>query len=536
MASQARLHLIILFILLWGLAGCNARPSENPDVLIARQACEKAADALERYQCLEKHALASGNPEICRLTGADLETRCLTNLYQKSPDPSLCSRMYRDDIRQACELYYTHQNVSPTPIATPTPIPLPSPTPTPTPLGEMPIGQVLPVAVTPPPPSWYPTVPDGSPALNPVAWMRAHLRLLTDLLNSSPDVEQALQRYALLIPQQAGRTENPEALWSMLTELDQDGAYEWLISIPHLDRPCPDTDCYTYLAIFRYQEGLFIPVGVLPAANWSEGWANLRFISVEDLDADGNNELVLSTQIGEETQVLVGRWKEEAGWQSLNADPMTFPNAEVHLEDLNGDGLTEILLHGGVIQDPQAGLQRPRTRVYALQYRRYVLKTTLSEADNHIYYRMLDARSALETGDIYTALDLAESILNEGQYSNYAYINSYAESRIVPYAGVLAMLAHMQLDQPGLVAELMIEIERRYGESGSPFVDGARAAWQAYRQSQDPVKACQVLEAVSLRVSEAPFFELYGTRTERITTWDVCPLDEKPHQGTPTDL
>jgi hypothetical protein len=538
MSSKLKALIIVFVILLPGLAGCGARAAEDPDVLIAQQACARATDALAHYQCLESHALTSRNPAVCRLTGSELEGRCLQNLYQKSQDPSLCSRIYLEETRLACQAYYAGPGSKPSPTPTPQPAatPFPTPQPTPTPLGDLPIEQVLPAQVTPPPPSWHPATPDGSPERDPVAWLRAHGRLLTDLLNSSSEVEQALQRYALLIPGQAGRTETPAALWSVIAELDQDGAYEWLISAPRLDRPCLDTECYTYLFIFRYQEGLFIPAGVIPAANWLEGLANPRFVSVEDLDADGNNEVVLSTQSGEETQVLVGRW-QNGRWQSLSADPLSYPNAEVRLEDINGDSLIEILLHGGLVQDPQAGLQRPQTRVYALHYRRYVLETTLGDADPHPYYRMLDARRALEERDTETALELAEDVFNEKNYATYDQVNSYAEARIVPYAGALAMLARMQLEQPGAVAELMIAIEQRYGESGSPFVEGARAAWQAYRRTQDPLSACRALEeTVTLQAAKAPFFEVYGTRTERITTWDICPWDEKPRQGTPPNL
>ncbi len=528
--------LMVGFLGLMSLAACKAQPATDPDILIAQQACDSTGDPLEYYRCVEKHALVNRNPAVCRLVGADLEARCLQNVYPKVQDAAICSRIELENVRQDCQAYYAGQQVTPSPMPTLTPSPTPTLSPTPTPLGELPLARVLPAQVTPPPPTWYPERPDGSPQRDPVAWVRAHVRLMTDLLNSSADVEEALQRYAMLIPGQAASSVSPAALWSIIAELDNDGAYEWLISTPRLDQPCPDTDCQSYVLIFRYQEGLFTPVGLLSDANWPEGLTNPRFISVEDLDADEKNELVISTQVGEDLRILVGRWNNGV-WQNLSADPITYANAEVSLEDLNDDGLIEILLHGGVVNDPQAGLQRPQTRVYGLHYRRYVQETTLPDADAHIYYRTLDAQRALKEGDLDTALELAESVLNEADYTAYAQVDSYAESRIVPYAGAIAMLARAQLDQPGAVANLMITIEQRYGESGSPFVEGARALWHTYRRTQNPRQACQALEeAIFARLDQASFFEHYGYATERLDAWEVCPLDEKPRTATRTDL
>lgn len=518
-----------------GLAACQPKP-EDPDVVIARQACEQTTDPIDHYRCLERHAIVNANPAVCQLTGVELESRCLQAVYRKAQTSAICDKIYLEAVRQECQAYYANQLITPSPSPTATPTPSPTPTPTPTPLGELPLAQILPAQVTPPPDAWYPERPGGSPARDPVAWLRAHVQLMTDLLNSSADVEEALTRYATLIPGQEARTEQPAALWFIIAELDNDGAYEWLISAPRLDQPCSDSDCRSYLLIYRYQDALFVPAGVLSDANWPQGLENLRFISVEDVDGDGKNDLILRTQSGDMTQALVGRWA--AGrWTSLNADPIAYPNSEILLEDVNGDGLTEILLHGGVIDDPKAGLQRPRTRIYTLRFRRYVLDTTLSDADEHPYYRMLDAQRALNEGDLFTALTLAESVLHEGDYRNYAGLDAYSEARIVPYAGTIAMLARAQLDQPGAVAEIMIEIEKRYGESGSPFVDGARTLWHTYRRTQDPVKACQALEEVIFeRLNQASFFEHYGYATERLDAWDVCPLDEKPRSATRTDL
>ncbi len=528
--------LTLALVALLALAACQKRPAQDPDVLIAQQACGQTSDALEQYRCIEKHAVANANPAVCRLAGPELESHCLQVLYQKVSDPSLCSRLDDAALRQDCEAYYAGQRNTPTPQPTPSPTATPTPTPTPTPLGELPLAQVLPAQVTPPPPYWYPERPGGSPAQDPTAWLRAHVRLITDLLNVSADADTALQRYADLIPMQTTRPDLPAALWSTIAEVDNDGAYEWLISIPRLDQPCADDACRAYLVIFRLQDELFTPVGVLSDTNWPEGLANLRFVSVEDLDADGKNELVLSTRVDEETRVLVGRWANGT-WQSISADPITFPNAEVLLDDLDGDSLTEILLHGGVVSDPQAGLQRSRTRVYSIHYRRYVLSATLSDADEHIYYRVLDAQKALAQGEVFKALELAESVLYEEDYQGYADVDAYSEARIVPYAGAIAMLIRAQLDQPGAVADIMITIEQRYGESGSPFVDGARSLWHTYRRTQDPVKACQALEeSIFASLNQASFFERYGYATERLDAWDVCPLDEKPRTATRTDL
>ena len=100
-------------------------------------------------------------------------------------------------------------------------------------------------------------------------------------------------------------------------------------------------------------------------------WLNMgnwpRLFAAEDINEDGNGELVcLSELCGAHTcfvtvHVLSGR---PSGYLDIAPGiEMAYPT--IGLEDENGDGLREFVLHGGIIGSVGAGPQRARTEIYS---------------------------------------------------------------------------------------------------------------------------------------------------------------------------
>jgi hypothetical protein len=95
-----------LLVLLVLLAGCAPQPwRQDLDVQVAKQDCAGLPQG-EHYACIERHAVASLNPEVCRLTSVWVDDACLQAVYQAADDPSICDRLYLSGVAKTCRAYY----------------------------------------------------------------------------------------------------------------------------------------------------------------------------------------------------------------------------------------------------------------------------------------------------------------------------------------------------------------------------------------------------------------------------------------------
>jgi len=111
------------------LAACALQPwKQDPDVQAAKQDCAGLPQG-EHYVCIERHAVASLNPDVCRLAGMWVDDMCLQAVYEAADDPTICNRLYLSGVVPNCQAYYAAR--SPTLTATPA-VTAPSPTGVPT--------------------------------------------------------------------------------------------------------------------------------------------------------------------------------------------------------------------------------------------------------------------------------------------------------------------------------------------------------------------------------------------------------------------
>ncbi len=89
------------------LAACGPEAWEqDPAVQAAKQAC-KRLDEGERYTCIERHAVESLNPDVCRLAGIWIDDMCLQAVYEAANDPAICEQLYLEGLRPNCRAYYS---------------------------------------------------------------------------------------------------------------------------------------------------------------------------------------------------------------------------------------------------------------------------------------------------------------------------------------------------------------------------------------------------------------------------------------------
>ena len=88
------------------LAACGGGTwQQDPAVRAAKKACT-GLDESKRYSCIERHAVESLNPDVCRLAGIWIDDMCLQAVYESAADPAICERLYLKGVRPACCAYY----------------------------------------------------------------------------------------------------------------------------------------------------------------------------------------------------------------------------------------------------------------------------------------------------------------------------------------------------------------------------------------------------------------------------------------------
>ncbi|MGD9317273.1 MAG: hypothetical protein PVG56_10595 [Anaerolineae bacterium] len=98
-----------LCAVLWAvlcLAACGPEQwTQDPAVQAAKKACRGLGEG-ERYDCIERHAVETINPDVCRLVGMWIDDMCLQMVYEAASDPAICEQLYLEGVRPTCRAYY----------------------------------------------------------------------------------------------------------------------------------------------------------------------------------------------------------------------------------------------------------------------------------------------------------------------------------------------------------------------------------------------------------------------------------------------
>jgi hypothetical protein len=97
---------LLAILLAFVLATCGPEAWErDPEILAVKAVC-KGLEEGERYDCIERHAMESLNPDICRLAGIWIDDMCLQAVYEAADDPAICEQLYLEGVRPNCRAYY----------------------------------------------------------------------------------------------------------------------------------------------------------------------------------------------------------------------------------------------------------------------------------------------------------------------------------------------------------------------------------------------------------------------------------------------
>ena len=429
----------------------------------------------------------------------------------------------------------THQPTEPAPSASPAPSLTPTAAPT------QPGQELLPAGPVTPPPADFQPQPPEPPEIGSAdypEWVRGYVSLVTDLLNSGRTPQEVL--YTLIEwSNPNGGSEAETSGWFEVADLDGDRVGETLFSLPVPGRGCAPVGCPAYLVLFEVQDDLFQPRAVIPGnPPHAVQMEDPRLVRVEDLNGDGLREVLLQQRYcGAHTcttQLTVGRWDGRA-WTDLAADPISQSSTEWTVEDRDGDGALELVMRGGTYGSVGAGLQRPHTLVFDWVDGAYRQVEDIPDPSDHPYYLMIDANTALKNGHWDRALDLAERALDNPDFSDTMFpVEDVDRRRILTYAAVEVMLVQARRDDlPAMEAALDRVRELPFYEP-NPYSEAAERLLTVYRGTQDLTAACAAVEEViTAQPGEAVFFQQYGYNTERLTADQVCPLDQPAEAESP---
>ncbi|MFW6115824.1 MAG: tetratricopeptide repeat protein, partial [Chloroflexota bacterium] len=386
---------------------------------------------------------------------------------------------------------------------------------------------------TPPPP------PDPV-ADDQHAWVRDYVSLVTAMLNSTDTVQEVLD---VLItwstPSEELRSEVAPYVWAESADLDRDGTEEWLMSLPVPERGQSPMWFPAHLVIYEVREEVFVPTFVIRGAPPDEVQAvspELRLI--DDITADGQTEVLIEQRwCGAHTcftGLTVGRY-DGTTWHDLAADPISQAYTDLTIEDRDGDGALEFIMHGGIIGSVGAGLQRERTLIFAWEDGAYRLVQELPDPSDHPYYLMLDANTALAEGDWERALELAAQAVDEPDFEgSMVPVEDVDRQRIISYAAVQAMLVHAHRGDAAQMEALLDQVLGYDFMEPNVYTEAAERLIATFRDTGDVLEACIAMEAVvAQQPDDAIFFQWYGYNTTRIIVDQVCPLDGPTDDESP---
>ena len=424
--------------------------------------------------------------------------------------------------------------VPPTPVPpTQTPAATATPVPTDTPR-DIVVAHLLPEGpIKPPPAEWTPVRPRTFDTAQdtPESWTRDYLQLVTDMLNATGSVDAVLDQLVAWMPADSSfEGARPQSAWAVTRDLDGDGTDEWLISVPSQDRVCWVTYCPGYVVIVQIRKALFTPLSLIIANEFIWDISHPTVLMIDDVNADGLTEVVLEgNECGAHTcftSLLIGRWDGQR-WRDLAIDPIQQAYTDYVMEDRDGDGAQEIVMHGGTFGSVGAGLQRQHMLIFDWLEEAYRLVEDLPDPDPHPYYQMLDANAALAQGQWDAALALSLAVVDyPGVYAD-DWTPTEAWGRIAGYATIEALLVYAQRGD----AEAMMQVygslmARSHSAPDNPYPEAAWHLLEVYQQTDDVLAACQAMETfIAERVEAAEFFEWYGYGTERLRLDRLCPLD-----------
>ncbi len=375
-----------------------------------------------------------------------------------------------------------------------------------------------------------PTAVSGPLSAAPVAWESLEGWLAT-LWRSN--VNPAAVRAAL---QQSGIQRSLED-WAA-ADFDGDLQDEWVLvlydqSLPGVPFGAPG-DLWVVNGdgvVFRYYTA--------PSSDIYDFLAPTIF-ALADLTGDGRPELVtavvscgahtcttsyriLGHADGQFSDLVRGHASPEDG---LAGNVIAMPTADARLEDVDGDGLPELLVHGGAIGSVGAGVVRPRTEVWGWDGAAMALRETILDPATYRHHVLYEANDRLAAGDLAGALALYEAAINDAALRDdgYSYPPEQVRADVSAFAAFRLILIDLRQGESERAAGRLAWLQENYPESAAA---GAAAALVAGWTGPESAAALCASIAAGLATLPNPTGALadMGYGNPSLGAGDFCPAE-----------
>ena len=275
------------------------------------------------------------------------------------------------------------------------------------------------------------------------------------------------------------------------------------------------------LAVYHVQ-----PQGGYTLSETIAGKGVITLLAADDINADGKSDLVWTdTTCGVQacfSTLAVASW-DGAGYEAWIAGDPTMAGAEYAFQDILPEGSgEEILVHGGVIESPDAGPQRAWTETYAsLNGAPYTLVGQKYDKSACLYHAVQDADALLgswATGGFDPAIDAYQAALNDP-----ALIACWTVKDEVPllkdFARFRLVVSHVAGGQSGKAAAVAAQIEQ-------PALNAAADAFlKSYKASGSVIQACRdTVDYARANPAAWQFLADWGLANPTFAPEDLCPL------------
>jgi len=247
-------------------------------------------------------------------------------------------------------------------------------------------------------------------------------------------------------------------------------------------------------------------------------------IEVDDLNRDGHTDLAFSsTECGAHTCfTTVHIVTSGTGmYESLTGDGIEMSYVDPYFSDWDGDGVPELIMHGGTIGSVGAGPQRERTEVYKWDGAVYVLAETMNDYSNYLYFKVLDANQAIMGGDYETAARLyREAVDNPGLE---VWMEESEREKLVAFSRYRLSLIY--LITGGIELAEATRDELLSAQPDNIYAQVVTLLWDAYQREPSLQSACEEVGRFAASHPEAAeVLADFGHGNPTFTADEVCPI------------
>lgn len=198
--------------------------------------------------------------------------------------------------------------------------------------------------------------------------------------------------------------------------------------------------------------------------------------------------------------------------------------ADTRVEDIDTDGLPELLVHGGTLGSAGAGIVRSRTEVWGWDGAAIMRTDVILDPSNYRHHILYEANDLMASGDLARALPLYEAVINDGSLRDdgYAYPPEQVHADSSAFAAFRLILIDRLIGDSERAAGRLAWLLATYPDSAAASAaDRLIREWGVYGNS---VALCEQIES-GLSELENPTGALadMGYGNPSLGAADFCP-------------